>query len=336
VAAYALVLGVLAAIATGCEVEAGDAPGDAPGGLPATPTSAAPTTSTTIDRDFAVGQRTVELVDTSRPTAAAPNRNIAASDERRIRVVLLYPAAGDVAGDTTATEDAPVAEGRFPLVVFSHGVTATGEVYIGRIAQWAEAGYIVAAPTFPLSSGPGANIGDYVNQPDDVRFVIDSLVEGERADGEDPVREHIDAERIGVAGHSLGAVTTIGVAYNSCCADERIDAAVEVSGIEVPFRGGNYSRRPDTPLLAVHGAADAVVPVRGSERLFAQASGPAYFLRFPQGNHTDVLFGARGQLVDDVVIAFFDRYLYGSEGALDGVAELVERSGDATFEARGA
>ena len=73
-------------------------------------------------------------------------------------MLLLYPADGEVAASTEPVDDAPVADGTFPLVVFSHGVDARPDpTYEGRLKEWARAGYIVAAPTYPLSSGAGGH-----------------------------------------------------------------------------------------------------------------------------------------------------------------------------------
>jgi predicted dienelactone hydrolase len=234
-----------------------------------------------------------------------------------------------VATPTAPADDAEVADGVFPLVVFSHGLTASGPAYEGRIREWARAGYVVAAPTFPLSSGPGGVLGDYVHQPADVSFVIDELLD---LPADDPLAGHLDAEAIGAAGHSLGAITTIGLAFNSCCADDRIDAAIEISGLGMPFGDGTWDM-DRTPLLAIHGAKDRLVPVRGSDTLFADAPGPAAYLRFPEGDHTSFLI-TEGALVDDVVIAFLDLHLRGEEGALDDVPERVEDHGGATFEVK--
>jgi 2,6-dihydroxypseudooxynicotine hydrolase len=39
------------------------------------------------------------------------------------------------------------------------------------------------------------------------------------------------------------------------------------------------------PMLVVHSGRDAVVPVEESERIRAEASGPASLVVFPEGNH---------------------------------------------------
>src|SRR3954452_335173 len=99
----------------------------------------------------------------------------------------------------------PETSGRKPLIVFVHGVTASGPAYESFLRPWAAAGYMVAAPTEPLTSGANgwANIGDYVNQPADVRFVIGSMITA--------FPNVVDGTKVAVAGHSLGAITAIGM-----------------------------------------------------------------------------------------------------------------------------
>ena len=210
---------------------------------PAAPSTTAPAATTTTvapqPTDFAVGRRTIDWwtpAGPPTPTRAAgarparPHPAGATSTPRRVR------------GDAHhAADDAAPADGTFPLVVFSHGWTASGPVYEGLIQEWARAGYIVAAPTFPLSSGKGGVLKDYVNQPADVSFVIDQLT---ALPADDALAAHLDAEAIAAAGHSLGAITTLGVTLNSCCADPRIDAAIELSGIRLPFPGALRRPRP--------------------------------------------------------------------------------------------
>ena len=67
------------------------------------------------------------------------------------------------------------APGPFPLIVFGHGFAVTPAPYAALLRAWARAGYVVAAPVFPLgnANAPGGpNERDLVNQPRDMSFVI--------------------------------------------------------------------------------------------------------------------------------------------------------------------
>jgi predicted dienelactone hydrolase len=183
-----------------------------------------------------------------------------------------------------------VADGRFPLLEFSHGVTASGPVYAPFLAPIAQAGYVIAAPTFPLTSGPGAwtNLSDYVNQPADVSFVLDDIL-GLDAKAGDPLDGHLATNEVAVAGHSLGAMTTYGFA-NSCCAEPRAKAMIAMSGVEPPYPGGDYGHPPkDLPALLIHGTSDSTVGYKGSVSAFADLTAPRAFLTFPGASHTDVV-----------------------------------------------
>ena len=45
-----------------------------------------------------------------------------------------------------------------------------------------------------------------------------------------PLSGMVDPDKIGAAGHSLGGVTTLGLAANTCCQDARVKAAIVFSG----------------------------------------------------------------------------------------------------------
>ena len=213
----------------------------------------------------------------------------------------------------------PACRPTIPLVVFAHGLTASGPVYERLLRVWAAAGYVIAAPTFPLSStgAPGdVKLFDYVNQPADVSFVIDEMLERNRTEG-DPLYRRIARRHIAAGGHSLGAITTFGVAYNSCCQDRRIDAAIPFSGITLPFPDGAFFTDlvyPAAALLLVHGDQDGTVPYVGSTRAYAQASAPKYLETLVGGPHTPFRPPWLGPVVASVT-DFLDRYLKGEPGA---------------------
>ena len=79
---------------------------------------------------------------------------------------MLYPSTGVGGAPDAVTEGAAVADGPFPVVVWSHGVISSGDERNDVLADVARAGYVVVAPTFPLSSGPqGLDVSDLPNKP---------------------------------------------------------------------------------------------------------------------------------------------------------------------------
>lgn len=280
---------------------------------------------------YAVGSRSVVFVDTSRPTPA--NGSYAGARSRTLPTLVLYPARGAANGAIVPGATPARADDGFPLVVFSHGFTASGPAYAGLAALFVRAGYVVALPTFPLSNGAapgGPSIADYVNQPGDVSFVITQMLRLDHTKG-DPFRHVIDDDEIGVAGHSLGAITTLGVAANTCCQDRRVDAAVSFSGIEL-FPNGKWFAQPTPPLLLVHGNADGTVPYGASVSIFGQAPPPKAFLTLIGAPHTPFLAPWLDPTARTVV-DFLDGYLkhdraalrrLASDGNVPGVASLQE------------
>jgi dipeptidyl aminopeptidase/acylaminoacyl peptidase len=287
-----------------------------------TTTAGAETAASTVpydpDQTYGVGQRAETFVDESRGTAALPDRALPAQDKRSLPTIILFPTEVDGAQEP--------AEGAFPLVVFSHGTGVDASVYAPFLEPLARKGYIVALPTFPLSSLPGAEVDDAHNQPADVSFVIDQLLDLSGG-GDSWLAGHIDPAHIGAAGHSLGAVTTVGLVYDSCCIDERVKAAVVMAGVGVPSNDGTLDDRPPTPLLLLHGAKDNIVPVSGGDDLFEAATGPAYYLRYDQADHFGFAVNENSALTAEAVIAFLDAELKDQPAALDAMPDTVAASG---------
>ncbi len=269
---------------------------------------------------FAVGRRDYTFVDASRPTSA--NGTYPGAPTRTLQTMLLYPAEGDAAGPiTTGAEPIHRRRGhRFPLIVFSHGYLASGPAYVSVLDRFVSRGYVVAAPTFPLSSGGapgGPKAGDYLNQPADVSFVLTRVLRLARQGH--GLRRTIDRGDIGAAGHSLGAITTLGVAANSCCLDRRIDAASEWSGALLPFPGGSFFPKRTPPFLFVHGEADGTLPYSGSAAGYAQASPPKAFLTLEDAPHV-FFYGSWMEPFVDTTTDFFDGFLKDKHRALHQMA----------------
>ncbi len=277
------------------------------------------TAVTSAGRPYRVASLSETFVDTSRATPS--NGTYPGSSERVLPTLVLYPHQ--------------LEERRhFPLIVFSHGFTASGPLYASVLIPWVAHGYVVAAPTFPLSSGGapgGPTVADYPNQPGDVSFVITQMIRLGNTEGS-PLHNLIDPQSIGVAGHSLGAITTLGVADNSCCKDHRIDAAVSIAGIELPFPGTFFSGQT-APLLLIHGTSDKTVPYSASQTLFADSRSPTFFLTLEGAPHT-AFFDPWGPVITNTVLGFFDRYLKHSStvhqilrsGTMPGVSSIQFRA----------
>jgi predicted dienelactone hydrolase len=134
--------------------------------------------------------------------------------------------------DDTRSRDVPVkiyypkGEGKaLPVILFSHGLGGSreGYAYLGR--HWASYGYVCVhiqhmgsdesvwkGQAQPMESMKKAvaDPQNALNRPLDVHFVLDRL---EKLQGEEgPLKGRMDLTRVGMAGHSFGAYTTMAVA----------------------------------------------------------------------------------------------------------------------------
>ena len=125
------------------------------------PGSAAPTGVTTATSAPApIGLRVLRLVDRSRVAVFRDGR----SGPRTLVTYVRYPRSG---------------RGPFPLIVFGHGFALLPGSYAKLLNAWTRAGFVVAAPVFPVENehapgGPDEN--DLSNQPGDMSFVISRLL----------------------------------------------------------------------------------------------------------------------------------------------------------------
>jgi dienelactone hydrolase len=248
----------------------------------------------------------LHLVDKSRKIRLPGGRQIS----RPVATYLWYPPAVD--GD-----------GPWPLVVFGHGFATTPFRYRRLLRAWAAAGYLVAAPVFPLGNADapgGPDESDIVNQPRDMSFVITRLLAAS-ASPDSPLHGLVDPTRIAVAGQSDGAETSFATAYERPWYDRRVRAAVILSGAEL----GRHVRLVShaAPLLAVQGTADRINPPVYTRDLFHEIGRPKFLLLLRRAGHLGpyTVPGARLAAVENVSIAFLDHYLgTGSLGAIAGAA----------------
>jgi len=256
-----------------------------------------------------------------------------------------------------------------PVVIFSHGLGGSREGYGYLGDHLASHGYIAVHVTHAGSDNEAlrdafgdaaagaadaqaviaalrkvaANPANVVNRPKDISFAIDQLLEINKKEG--PLKDRIDREKIGVAGHSFGGYTAIAVAGQTfpggiTFGDKRVKAVVAMSP---PVRQPNAKQfEPITiPVLIMTGTLDES-PLGGGggadERLkvFNMLTGcQRYLLVFEGGDH--MVFSGRSANADRVklpgnagdrakdpefqafvkasTLRFFDAYLKGDDAA---------------------
>jgi dienelactone hydrolase len=274
----------------------------------------------------------MRLVDTSRTITLADG----STQPRTLVTYVRYPALGSAGAGERANAPAARTWGPFPLVVFGHGFDVTPSLYAHLLHAWAQAGYVVVAPLFPLENpdAPGGPTeADLTNQPADISFVISSILASSRA-ATDPMSGLVDSSAIGVSGQSDGGDTALAVAYDQRYRDPRVSAAVILSGAEIPAAGSFAFPPNGPPLLATQGTADTVNPPGFTTTFFEAAGRPKYLLRLLGAGHLPPYSEQQPQLsiVERVTLAFLDGYLkhrpaqlrrLGSVGNVPGTASLV-------------
>lgn len=148
-----------------------------------------------------------------------------------------------------------------PLLVYCHGFMSNRRegLYLARFL--ASHGYTVVAFDFPLTSrhAPDKPNGlDIVNQPGDVRFVLDQLL-ARNANPNDALFETIDPDRIAAVGLSLGCLTSMLTTFHQELRDPRIKAAICIGGPTSMF-SSRFFANPAVPTLMVYADTDSIVP----------------------------------------------------------------------------
>ncbi|MGD0452674.1 MAG: hypothetical protein ABSB69_03695 [Solirubrobacteraceae bacterium] len=280
---------------------------------------------------FAVGLRVLRLLDRSRTIKLKDGR----SEPRTLVTYVRYPALGAPGQADIPNAEPAIAGGPYPLVVFGHGFAVTPALYTSLLRSWASAGYVVAAPVFPLGSADapgGPDEADVVNQPRDMSFVITSLLSLSRPDA-GPLAGLVDPERIAVAGHSDGGETALAVAYSRRFHDPRVDAAVILSGAEMSGVGGYRFTPGSPPLLAAQGTEDMFNEPKYTNAYFELAQRPKFLLRLLGAGHLPPYTDQQPQLaiVERVTTAFLDSYLEHQSGALQRLVSLGGVAGTSTL-----
>lgn len=181
----------------------------------------------------------------------------------------------------------PEEEGEYPLVIFSHGAFGVLESNYSTYVELASNGYVVASIAHPYHAAyvedvnGKVTIGDmkfmqqvYENDKEDdimvyengkewmalrtadMNFVLNTILEkAEQAEG---LFAKINAEKIGLMGHSLGGATAVQLGRERTDIDAVIDLEGSMLGEYVGFENGYeiYNKEPyPIPVLDVNSGA---------------------------------------------------------------------------------
>jgi predicted dienelactone hydrolase len=180
--------------------------------------------------------------------------------------------------DYTAGRDADVADGQYPVVLFSHGYSGMrfqSTFLTAHLASW---GMVVAAPDhwsrdlFHVLSAP---VGDRESATAELLGTLDLVTSG----NDDPaslLQGHVDLSRVIALGHSAGGGTIVSAAN-----DDRVDGYISMaSGVLGMGSSDATTIAPPTfvnkPSFFIAGALDAIISAEESTRpSFEAVPGPS-------------------------------------------------------------
>ena len=249
-----------------------------------------------------------------------------------------------------------------PVIIFSHGLGGTRTLYEAYGTLWASHGYVVIFPQHPgtddtalaaAQSKTKSKLDEIIeftkllqSTPTrfaDIPFVINQIealqagtLEGKQYE---IFKGKLDTKKIGMSGHSLGAITTQALAgevhhipaKNTTFTDPRIIAGIALS----PYPPLSRENLPETfagikvPILYLTGSNDNFLLAKPEERRIpydhSTAAGTLY-LEFQNANADHFIFvpayqqrerAAFQKIIHDATLAYWDAHLKQSQTAKD-------------------
>ncbi len=213
-----------------------------------------------------------------------------------------------------------------PVIIFSHGFHGCATQSRFLMTAFAEAGYLVFAPNHrdATCNGGGArwrdrpeegfgqvkawNEATYRDRADDIRRLVAALEADARWSG------RADLSQLGLAGHSLGGYTVLGLA--GAWPGWRLDgvkAVLALSPYSQPFILRRTLAGLAAPVMYQGGTRDlGITPaLRRATGAYDQSPAPKYFVEFERAGHlawTDMRRDAHAVIVA-YSLAFMDRYV---------------------------
>ncbi len=263
---------------------------------------------------YPVGVVTVELLDEERPDEMGQPRRLVteiwypAAEEFRdqpgyvyteddlltpeAQAMLVEPLDAELATDAVRDADPRTGSERFPVVLFSHGSSGVRMQSTFLTVFLASHGYVVASPDHLGNTLSDAVVNGGVStedqfeslglRPNDMGFVLAHL---QGLPAEDPLGSIVDGERVGAAGHSFGALTTLRLLAE----DRPIDVAVAQTPphYDVVWFGALPNEPEDLtiPVMIQAGELDMTTPLSDAESIYTRMNAPRSMLNVLGAGH---------------------------------------------------
>jgi len=219
--------------------------------------------------------------------------------------------------------------GRQPVIIFSHGFHGSATQSRFLMEALAKAGYLVFAPNHrdavyaggqsswldwpeePFKNASAWNDASYRDRADDIRQLLVAIATDER------YRSRADLSRLGLAGHSLGGYTVLGLAGGwPSWKLPGVKAVLALSPYSQPYVEHDTLRNLGAPVMFQGGTRDfGITPfLTRSGGAYDLSASPKYLVEFQGIGHlgwTDRMAAAHAGIAAESV-AFFDRYVKGS------------------------
>lgn len=300
-------------------------------GVPTTTTTTAPRDPTTT---------TTTTVPPTTTTTTAPSGPITTVGTYQVGTshLALVRTPGPAQRTLPTTIWYPETTGARPLLVFSQGFWEPVPAYGALLSDWASAGFVVVAPTYPDTDLPPApqtqtaalktsDSEDIVHHPADLAFVVQTALADAQQAG-NVLSGRVDPNEVGLVGQSDGADVSLAAATNSSYFTPHVKAIASLSGAEIPtYLGGSYftPKLPKVPLLAVQSATDVINLPACSVQLYDAAPGPKWYLQLRGITHLHAYTtpGAYQTTIAEVTTRFFDTELAHEPAAMASVASVA-------------
>jgi len=166
--------------------------------------------------------------------------------------------------------------GPYPVVVFLHGQGAFRTQSLPQMLHWASRGFVVLA-----ADHPGVRLADVLplacgGSPveSDVRGDVEAMIAAVRGHGDafDFMRGRIDAERVAIAGHSLGGAALAGMG--------------DLAQVLIPMAARGVEPGPALrSTLVLGGTKDAIVPYVQQRRGYFESPAPKRLVGLEDAGH---------------------------------------------------